>query len=120
VSTPGDLTTGVHVYFGADDNLDSGEHDAAKQVSNGPSDGGGMEVNIVPAAASAWVATLQAADTAGLLAAPAPFANGGLGACADGFCLAVTSRPPLPFPGGRIRLRHDGPDYEGGVRPADR
>src|SRR2546429_8560253 len=72
VSTPGDLTTGVHVYFGADDNLDSGEHDAAKQVSNGPSDGGGMEVNIVPAAASAWVATLQAAGTAGAAGRPAP------------------------------------------------
>src|SRR2546427_977204 len=64
-STPGDLATGLQVYFGADDNLDSGEHDSANQVSNGPSDGGGMEVNIAPAAASAWVATLQAADTAG-------------------------------------------------------
>ena len=51
VSTPGDPTTGVDVYFGADDNLDSGEHDSAKQVSNGPSDGGGVEVNIAPAAA---------------------------------------------------------------------
>src|SRR5207253_2920548 len=34
-SRPGDLTTGLHVYFGADDNLDSGEHDSSNQVSNG-------------------------------------------------------------------------------------
>ena len=39
VSTPGDLTTGLHVYFGADDNLDGGEHDSSELVSNGPSDG---------------------------------------------------------------------------------
>src|SRR6266436_4585041 len=107
VSTPGDLTTGLQVYFGADDNLDSGEHDSAKQVSNGPSDGGAMEVNIAPAAASAWVATLQAADTAGLLAAPAPFANGGLGACADGFCIAVTTQRRVAFQGGRTDISRD-------------
>src|SRR5438128_11869338 len=31
-STPGDLTTGLQVYFGADDNLDSGEHDSSELV----------------------------------------------------------------------------------------
>src|SRR5207247_11313219 len=84
-SAPGDLTTGLQVYFGADDNLDSGEHDSSNQVSNGPSDGGGLEVNIALAAASAWVDMLQAADAAGLLSAPAPFTHGGFGAFADGF-----------------------------------
>src|SRR5439155_15418928 len=91
-STPGDPTPGVDVYFGADANLDGGEHDSSNQVSNGPSDGGGIQVNIDPAAASAWIATLQAADAAGLLSAPAPVADGGLGAGADGFCLAVSNQ----------------------------
>src|SRR3989442_11956134 len=97
-STPGDPTTGVDVYFGADDNLDGGEHDSSNQVSNGPSDGGGIQVNIDPAAASAWIATLQAADAAGLLSAPAPFPDGGLGAPAARVSLAVT--PP-----GRVRVQ---------------
>src|SRR3989442_5001325 len=77
-STPGDPTTGVDVYFGADDNLDSGEHDSSNQVSNGPSDGGAIEVNIDPAAASAWIATLQAADAAGPLSAPAALSTRGV------------------------------------------
>src|SRR5437870_7190403 len=77
-STPGDPTTGVAVYFGADDNLDSGEHDSSTQVSNGPSDGGGLEVNIDPAAASAWIAMLEAGDAGGLLPALVPFATGGV------------------------------------------
>src|SRR5438093_4370070 len=54
-STPGDPTTGVDVYFGADDNLDGGEHDSSSQVSDGPRDGGGIEANIDPAAASARI-----------------------------------------------------------------
>src|SRR2546429_2531455 len=94
-STPGDLATGLQVYFGADDNLDSGEHDSSKQVSNGPSDGGGMEVNIAPAAASAWVATLQAADTAGGAAAPPARLTAGGPARADDVCVsAATPRRP--------------------------
>src|SRR3989442_9669154 len=100
-STPGDLTTGLQVYFGADDNLDSGEHDSAKQVSNGPSDGGGMEGNIAPAAASAWVATLQAADTAGGPARPAPSADGGGGRAARGRCLRGPPHRPPPRPARR-------------------
>ncbi len=111
-STPGDLTTGLQVYLGADDNLDSGEHDSSNQVSNGPSDGGGLEVNIAPAAASAWVAMLQAADAAGLLSSPAPFANGGFGACADGFCIAVTTQRRVAFQGGRTDIYRDVANYE--------
>src|SRR5256884_3057443 len=89
-SAPGDLTTGLQVYFGADDNLDSGEHDSSNQVSNGPSDGGGLEVNIDPAAASAWVAMLQAADAAGVLSAPAPLAHRGVRGRPAGLLLAAT------------------------------
>src|SRR2546427_5070841 len=113
-STPGDLTTGLQVYFGADDNLDSGEHDSSELVSNGPSDGGGMQVNIDPAAASAWIATLQAADAAGLLSAPAPFANGGFGARADGFCIAVTTQRRVAVPSGRTDIYPDVAHYEWG------
>src|SRR6266704_213347 len=88
--------------------LDRGEHDSSNQVSNGPSDGGGLEVNIAPAAASAWVAMLQAADAVGLLSSPAPFANGGFGACADGFCIAVTTQRRVAFQGGRTDIYRDG------------
>src|SRR5439155_660461 len=111
-SRPGDPTTGLHVYFGADDNLDSGEHDSSNQVSDGPSDGGGMQVNIDPAAASAWIATLQAADEAGRVSAPPPFANGGFGACADGFCIAVTTQRRVAFQGGRTDIDRDVANYE--------
>jgi hypothetical protein len=111
LSTPGDPTTGVHVYFGADDNLDSGEHDSSEKVSNGPSDGGGMVVDIAPAAATAWLAILRAMDTAGLLAAPAPFANGGLGACADGFCIAVTTQRRVAYQGARTDIHRDVANY---------
>jgi len=112
VSTPGDLTTGLHVYFGADDNLDSGEHDSSNQVSNGPSDGGGIQVNIDPAAASAWIAMLEAVDAGGLLPALVPFANGGFGACADGFCIAVTTQRRIAFQGGRTDIYRDVANYE--------
>jgi hypothetical protein len=112
MSTPGNLATGVHVYFGADDNLDIGEHDSSNFVKNGPSDGGAMELIIDPTAASAWLFMLQAADTAGLLAAPAPMANGGTGACADGFCIAVTTQRRVAFQGGRTDIHRDVANYE--------
>jgi hypothetical protein len=50
------------VYFGADDNLESGEHDGSPLMSNGPSDGGAIMVKIDPAAAAAWVGSLQNLD----------------------------------------------------------
>src|SRR5205807_2700165 len=38
--SPAAFGQGAHVYLGADDNLDFGEHDSSPQWSNGPSDGG--------------------------------------------------------------------------------
>ena len=38
-----DPTRGAQVYFGADDNLDAGEHDGASGMGNGPSDGGAID-----------------------------------------------------------------------------
>src|SRR5712691_10329966 len=43
--------TGLRLYFGADDQLDPGgfgEHDSSSQVNQGPSDGGGINVDISP------------------------------------------------------------------------
>ena len=58
-STPGHPEQGVFVYFGADDNLENGEHDGSPLMHNGPSDGGGISIDIRPDAAAAWVSALQ-------------------------------------------------------------
>src|SRR5439155_1180968 len=36
--TPANPASGLRFYFGANDNLDDGEHDSSEQVDNGPSD----------------------------------------------------------------------------------
>ena len=95
-----DPASGVHVYFGADDNLDTGEHDSSPLISNGPSDGGAIVVNADPASVDAWLAALQAADVAYLLTHPLPLLDAGMGACADGVCLAITTVERLAYQGG--------------------
>ena len=60
-----DPTSGLTLYFGADDNLDVGEHDSSGYVNNGPSDGGGVVVNVSPATAGAWVSALRGCRPAG-------------------------------------------------------
>jgi hypothetical protein len=81
------LQNGLLLYFGADDNLDSGEHDglgpysaAADQnnngATNGSSDGGGMTASITP----------QNAGNTPSLTNPEGLANYSFGMCADGIC----------------------------------
>src|SRR5215212_7408537 len=63
---PGDpaaFAGGVHTYFGADDNLDNGEHDGSSYIANGPSDGGAIKTNLDPAAIAVWIAALMAGDS---------------------------------------------------------
>ena len=94
-----DPSTGLFIYFGADDNLDGGEHDSSHLINNGPSDGGGMEYNIDPATAASWAAALQAQDAATFLENPIPLFNGGMGACADGFCMSMDTTRRVAYEG---------------------
>jgi hypothetical protein len=109
----GNPATGLFLYFGADDNLDGGEHDSSNYVNNGPSDGGGMQYNIDPATAMTWVAALQAQDAATLLSNPTPLFNGGMGACADGFCMSLSSTRRVAFQGGKKNKHRDAANYAG-------
>jgi hypothetical protein len=112
-STPAHPEQGVYVYFGADDNLESGEHDGSPLMSNGPSDGGAIMVKIDPAAAAAWVGSLQNLDVATLLSNPVPLAGGGTGACADGICFGATAVRRLAYLGGKLGAKRDAPNYVG-------
>ncbi|MEA2624272.1 MAG: hypothetical protein QOD06_317, partial [Candidatus Binatota bacterium] len=87
-----DPASGLRLYFGADDNLAGGEHDSSEQVSNGPSDGGAVVLNVDPATIASWVARLTAGDARYVLTHPLPLADGGVGACADGVCFSVQSQ----------------------------
>jgi hypothetical protein len=108
-----DPSTGLFVYFGADDNLDGGEHDSSNLINNGPSDGGGMEYNIDPATAASWVAALQAGDVATLLENPTPLLNAGLGSCADGLCMSIDTTRRIAYQGGDTTKHRDVANYDG-------
>jgi hypothetical protein len=100
--TKADPSTGLHVYFGADDNLDGGEHDSSSLVDNGPSDGGAIVANVSPAAAAAWVKHVTAADA-------------GFGACADGFCFSIQTQRRVAYQGDNKKAHRDVSNY-GGVK----
>jgi hypothetical protein len=113
-ATPGPSIAGVplsgfSVSFGADDNLDSGEHDGVTGAKgshksvNGPSDGGAAVVNWHPAEVGPWIDAVLRADTAALLTNPFPIADAGTGACADGFCFSVQTRRRTVYQGGNKR-----------------
>ena len=90
----------LHLYFGADDNLDSGEHDSSPEIANGPSDGGGIAVNYDLASLRPWLNALMAGDARYLATHPLPLVDAGTGACADGFCAAVTTQERVAYRGG--------------------
>ncbi|HZS13758.1 MAG TPA: hypothetical protein VFC09_04085 [Candidatus Dormibacteraeota bacterium] len=101
---------GSQVYFGADDNLDNGEHDGVNptddhhkdaRVANGPSDGGAVQANTH--------AQGSAGDPASLIAEnvdptdphdPVRAADAGTGACADGFCAGADTMRRKAYQGG--------------------
>jgi hypothetical protein len=114
-STPAHPEQGVYVFFGADDNLSVGEHDGSPLMHNGPSDGGGVMVQLDPAVASAWLGALQDLDVAALLSNPVPVAGAGLGGCADGICVGATAVRRLAYLGGKPGARRDAPNYVGKV-----
>jgi hypothetical protein len=102
--------THVQLYFGADDGLDSGEHDepdgkhGTATEQNGPSDGGAIVVRWHPLAVTRWFKTvmtgLEHGDLAPLAQNPLPFLSVGFGACADGICVATVSRRTESLRGG--------------------
>ena len=80
---------GLNLYFGADDNLDGGEHDGVDGrhdtgtagVQNGPSDGGAINAYVHP----------QDATVVPTAYNPAPVAGASFGSCADGVCEDVAT-----------------------------
>jgi hypothetical protein len=105
--------------LGADDNLDTGEHDGvhrdctgipnctpepdtgSSHSANGPSDGGAVTINWHPAEVATWLAALAAnpGSPTPFLTNPVPVADGGFGACADNTCLGVYSRQTTVYNG---------------------
>lgn len=117
VTSPGsaaDPASGVHFYFGADDNLNVGEHDSSPQMNNGPSDGGAIQVNAVPTTdeLDEWLANLTSLNLPGILMHPLPFVDAGIGFCADGICMTAQTERRLIFDGGAEGER-DAADYQG-------
>lgn len=107
-----DPTSGARVYFGADDNLDSGEHDSSEQIGDGPSDGGAIQLNVRPETVALWLTAASSGDLGYLLAHPVPLVDAGTGACADGICFALTTQRRLAYDSGSSKER-DVADYEG-------
>jgi hypothetical protein len=117
--------TGATVYYGADDGLDSGEHDepdgkhGTKKEQTGPSDGGAIVVHWHPATISTWLPKVLAGVENGkvhkLATNPVPIVSAGFGACADGICFASVSKRTTAYKGGgkNGKKRRDAYDYDG-------
>jgi hypothetical protein len=104
----------LHAYFGADDNLDSGEHDGSEQIENGPSDGGSIVANVAPLTAAQWLSQVTYGDQGYLLTHPLPIGDGGFGACADGLCFSVQTQQRVAYQaGGRHSKSRDVSNYDG-------
>ncbi len=112
------LATGLSIYFGADDNLDFGEHDGASgkhgtsEVQDGPSDGGAIVFNWHPTEIVGWGNAIAGGDTSQLFWNPVAVADAGEGECADGFCTSVQTRRRPVYEGGGEGSR-DVYDYSG-------
>jgi len=105
-----DAATSQQFYFGADDNLDNGEHDSVNpndyhhkdsRVADGPSDGGAIQANTHVQG--------DPSDPAGLIAKnvdptdmhdPVKAADAGTGACADGVCAGADTSHRKMYQGG--------------------
>lgn len=113
--TPIDPESGeLHAYFGADDNLDSGEHDGSEQIANGPSDGGAIIANVTPLSAADWLTQVAGGDTQFFLTHPLPGADAGFGACADGLCFSAQSQRRVAYQAGDKKApTRDAANYDG-------
>jgi len=108
-----DPASGLHLYFGADDNLNGGEHDGSDLVGPSPSDGGGVALDLTPDNVAVWMAALMTGDASYLLAHPAPFATFGTGACADGVCFGAATDEHTAYQGGDTTKKRNVADYDG-------
>jgi hypothetical protein len=114
-----DPMSGGSVYLGADDNLDTGEHDSSSVLGDGPSDGGAVVLTADPAAMAAWMDAARTGDAGYLLTHPAPFLHGGTGACADGICASVQTQQALAYQGGDADYQGQAWDPETCAGPSD-
>lgn len=116
--------SGFALYFGANDGLDSGEHDepdgrhGTSKEQNGPSDGGAVQLRWHPGQLNSWLPLVLAgvakANPAALATDPFPLADAGAGACADGLCVAGQSHRRVAWRGGgKGGKRRDAYDYTG-------
>ena len=111
------LASGAHVYLGADDNLDNGEHDGVDgrhgtaHSANGPSDGGAILLNWHPGETKEWITRLGA-DPRSFFVDPVPVADAAFGSCADGVCFSFQTRRRVVYRGGTSGWR-DVYDYQG-------
>ena len=108
-----DPTTGVRVYFGADDNLDNGEHDSSEQIGDGPSDGGAVVFNVTPDSLGVWLGALTAGDTQYVFTHPVPLVDAGFGSCADGACESVQTQQRTAYQGDNKKASRDAANYDG-------
>jgi hypothetical protein len=101
---------GLDMSFGADDNLDAGEHDGVDGrpetgtdgVQNGPSDGGAVHVFVHPQSATVTPTAYN----------PVPVAGASFGSCADGVCEDATTYRHTVYKGGASGSRSVA-DYDG-------
>ncbi|HEV7679791.1 MAG TPA: hypothetical protein VGQ42_14600 [Candidatus Dormibacteraeota bacterium] len=98
------------VYFGADDNLNNGEHDGVnptdyggrdRRVANGPSDGGAFQANThVQGNAGDPLSLLAKNVDPSDMHNPLRAADAGTGACADGLCAGADTTRRRAYRGG--------------------
>jgi hypothetical protein len=97
------------IYFGADDNLDVGEHDSVnpnghggsdRPVAKGPSDGGALQVNTHPAGSLDRPASLAGNVAPGDSHNPVRAADAAAGGCADGVCAGADTMRRTLYRGG--------------------
>jgi hypothetical protein len=111
--TPADPASGIQVYFGMDDNIDNGEHDSSSQISNGPSDGGAVQLNVAPQTVAEWLAAVQDQGSWYFLTHPLPLGDAGLGFCADGICFSAQTQRRTIYQGGDDSKQRDAANYDG-------
>jgi hypothetical protein len=103
------VQAGLTTYFGADDNLDAGEHDGVDGLNNtlnsenGPSDGGAITTHVSPSQAA----------TAPSLSNPVPVAGASEGFCADNICQEGTTQRQTLYNGGPNGRSRDAANYDG-------
>ena len=95
-----DPSSGFKFYMGFDDNLAGGEHDSSELINNGPSDGGGIRLELDPDTVAQWIAVFMSEHPEYVLAHPLPAGDFGLGFCADGICFSIVTARQVAYQGG--------------------